>query len=110
MQRARKSFDSSTSSPSIAANRSTTCQATTTAAGSMSRRHGGGLKNTTVASGDWEGMRRDSAGEWRSRYHGYWPDGTPRGASFLYWLDSVQDSAQFERFLSAKPGRMDLWL
>jgi hypothetical protein len=28
----------------------------------------------------------------------------------LYWVDSKQDSAAFENFLSAMPGRVDLWL
>ncbi len=68
------------------------------------------LKNTTVASGEWEGMRRDEKGGWKSWYHGYWPQGTPQGASFLYWVDSKQDSGAFENVLAASPGRVDLWL
>ena len=68
------------------------------------------LKNTTVASDDWEGMRRDASGGWESRYHGYWPQGTPEGASFLYWVDSKRDSAALENFLSATLGHVDLWL
>jgi hypothetical protein len=68
------------------------------------------LKNTTVASGEWEGLRRDSNGKWQSRYHGYSPQGTPQGASFLYWVDSKQDSGAFESFLRANPGHVDLWL
>ena len=68
------------------------------------------LKNTTVASGEWEGMRRDENGAWKSWYHGYFPQGTPRGASFLYWVDSKQDSGGFENFLAAQPGRVDVWL
>ncbi len=40
------------------------------------------LKNTTVASGEWEGMRRDDDGAWKPWYHGYYPQGTPQGASF----------------------------
>jgi hypothetical protein len=68
------------------------------------------LKNTTVASGEWEGLRRDSNGEWKARYHGYSSEGTPQGASFLYWVDSKQDSGAFENFLSANPGHVDLWL
>src|SRR5690348_7983058 len=35
------------------------------------------LKDTTVASGEWEGMRRDANGAWQSWYHGYFPQGTP---------------------------------
>jgi hypothetical protein len=67
------------------------------------------LKNTTVASGEWEGLRRDSNGKWQSRYHGYSPQGTPQGTSFLYWVDSKQDSGAFESFLKANPGHVDLW-
>ena len=68
------------------------------------------LKDTTVASGEWEGMRRDEHGGWQSWYHGYFPQGTPQGASFLYWVDSKPDSGAFESFLAAAPSRVDLWL
>jgi hypothetical protein len=68
------------------------------------------LKNTTVASGDWEGMRRDEDGAWKSWYHGYYPQGTPRGASYLYWVDSKSDSGAFESVLSAAPSSVALWL
>ena len=68
------------------------------------------LKNTTVASGEWEGMRRDEKGGWKQWYHGYWPQGTPQGASYLYWVDSKQDAGAFENFLGAAPGRIDVWL
>ena len=54
------------------------------------------LKDTTVASGEWEGMQRTESGAWKPRYHGYFPQGTPQGASFLYWVDSKQDSGAFE--------------
>ena len=36
--------------------------------------------------------------------------GTPQGASYLYWLDSKQDSGALENFLKAPPGRVALWL
>jgi hypothetical protein len=68
------------------------------------------LKNTTVASGEWEGFQRDTKGVWKERYHGYWPDSTPQGASYLYWVDSKPDSGAFENFLGASPGRVALWL
>jgi hypothetical protein len=68
------------------------------------------LKDTTVASGEWEGMQRDADGAWRSRYHGYFPQGTPQGASFLYWVDSKPDSGAFEKVLGTPPARVDLWL
>jgi Calcineurin-like phosphoesterase len=68
------------------------------------------LKNTTVASGEWEGLRRDEQGKWTSGYHGYFPQGTPQGTSFLYWVDSKPDSGAFETVLAAAPSRIDLWL
>ncbi|MCC6389035.1 MAG: metallophosphoesterase [Bryobacterales bacterium] len=67
------------------------------------------LKNTTVASGDWEGMTRTKEG-WKSRYHGYFPQGSPQGASYLYWVDSQRDSGAFEKVLDSLPGRVGLWL
>ncbi len=67
------------------------------------------LKDTTVGSGEWEGMQRDANGKWEPRYHGYYPEGTPQGASYLYWVDSKPDSAAFENVLAAAP-RLDLWL
>jgi hypothetical protein len=68
------------------------------------------LKDTTVASGEWEGMQRDATGGWEPRYHGLYPQGTPQGASFLYWVDSQPDSGAFESMLAAEPPRVDLWL
>jgi len=68
------------------------------------------LKGTTVASGEWEGMRRDENGAWTSWYHGYFPQGTPQGASFLYWVDSKQDSGAFESTLAAAPSSISIWL
>ena len=68
------------------------------------------LKNTTVASGEWEGMQRNKNGEWEPHYHGYIPQGTPQGASFLYWVDSKQDSGAFESVLVAAPSSIDMWL
>jgi len=68
------------------------------------------LKETTTASGPWEGFRRDEDGEWKGVYHGYFPDGGPAGASYLYWLDDTPDAGAFESYLAAKPGAIDLWL
>lgn len=68
------------------------------------------LKNTTVASGEWEGMRRDAAGRWVSHYHGYKERGTPKGASYLYWVDSRPDARAFERYLEQHPSAVDIWL
>lgn len=68
------------------------------------------LKNTTVASGEWEGMRKDENGNWKSHYHGHFPQGSPQGASYLYWVDSKPDAQAFERYLAAHPGAIAMWL
>ncbi|MDX1983900.1 MAG: hypothetical protein SFV51_26735, partial [Bryobacteraceae bacterium] len=68
------------------------------------------LKNTTVASGEWEGMRKDAEGKWRSHYHGYFPQGSPRGASYLYWVDGRPDAQAFENYLASNPGAIALWM
>jgi hypothetical protein len=68
------------------------------------------LRETTVASGPWEGFVVDGRGGWQSHYHGYFPDGAPRGASYLYFVDDAPDAQAFERYLAAHPGAIDLWL
>jgi hypothetical protein len=82
------------------------------------------LKETTVASGPWEGYVKTAAGEWQGHYHGYFPDGGPEGASYLYFVDGQPDAQAFERYLEAhrpggrphsphdpdRPGAIDLWL
>ncbi|MSV29601.1 MAG: hypothetical protein EXQ52_12785 [Bryobacterales bacterium] len=68
------------------------------------------LKNTTVASGEWEGMRKDENGNWKSHYHGYFPQGSPKGASYLYWVDSKPDAQAFESYLESHPGSIAMWL
>lgn len=67
------------------------------------------LKETTVASGEWEGFVRNEDGSYASHYHGYFPAGGPRGASYLYWLDAQPDAQAFETYLAAHPGAIDLW-
>jgi hypothetical protein len=68
------------------------------------------LKNTTVASGPWEGCWRDEAGQIHSPYHGFKPRGTPRGASYLYFVDGKEDAQAFETYLADHPGATALWL
>lgn len=68
------------------------------------------LKDTTVASGTWEGMKKDKDGNWQGHYHGYKPLGTPQGASYLYFVDSQPDAQAFEQYLAEHPGSVDLWL
>ncbi len=80
------------------------------------------LRDTTVASGLWEGVKTDQdltesdvENKRRSiavqdRYHGASMLGTPQGSSYLYWVDSVPDAGMFERYLSQPPGAIDLWL
>jgi hypothetical protein len=67
------------------------------------------LKDTTVASGEWEGMRKQEDGTWKGRYHGYKPEGAPKGASYLYFVNSVPDAQAFETFLDENPGAIDIW-
>ncbi|MFV0338006.1 MAG: hypothetical protein ACK5LK_07165 [Chthoniobacterales bacterium] len=68
------------------------------------------LKNTTVASGPWEGMKKKDDGTWASLYHGYKPTGSPRGASFLNFVGSMEDSESFEGYLANHPGSCALWI
>jgi len=68
------------------------------------------LRETTVASGPWEGFRKDKEGKWRPYYDGYFPDGGPEGASYLYFMDGKPNAQAFEKYLAAHPGSIDLWL
>jgi hypothetical protein len=68
------------------------------------------LKNTTVASGDWEGVKKNADGAWVGNYHGYFAQGTPEGASYLYWVDSKPDSGAFEKYLAEHPKAIAIWL
>ncbi|MEH6943883.1 hypothetical protein [Bacillus sp. JJ722] len=68
------------------------------------------LKDTTVASGEWEGMQKDENGKWKPKYHGYFEQGTPKGASYLYWVESKPDAQKFEQYLEKHPGACTLWL
>ena len=67
------------------------------------------LKETTVASGPWEGYLRDENGGWQSHYHGYFPDGAPEGASYLYFVDGRPDAQAFEGYLASNTGSVDMW-
>jgi hypothetical protein len=67
------------------------------------------LRETTVASGDYQGVSRYPDGRWRhGRYHGV--DGAPEGASYLYFVDDEPKAQKFEIYLAAHPGAVDLWL
>ncbi|QIV79648.1 metallophosphoesterase family protein [Mycolicibacterium frederiksbergense] len=68
------------------------------------------LKGTTVASGEWEGVRIDDDGTLHEHYHRPFQRGTPNGASYLYWVDSKPDSGAFESYLEAHPGSVALWI
>jgi hypothetical protein len=68
------------------------------------------LKETTVASGPWEGFVKDDQGNWTSHYHGYFPAGGPEGASYLYFVDGEPDAQAFEGYLAEHPGASDFWL
>ena len=60
------------------------------------------LRDTTVASGPWEGVD--------GGYHGRFEDGAPIGASYLYFVGGEPDAGAFESYLEANPGAVDLWL
>jgi hypothetical protein len=67
------------------------------------------LRETTVASGDFEGLSRYPDGKYRhGRYHGV--DGVPEGASYLYFVDNEPKAQRFEKYLEANPGAVDIWL
>ena len=67
------------------------------------------LRETTVASGDFEGVSKYPDGRYRhGRYHGV--DGVPEGASYLYFIDDEPKAQRFERYLEQNPGAVDLWL
>lgn len=68
------------------------------------------LRETTVASGPWEGFRRRDDGSYVSHYHGYFPDGGPKGASYLYWLDNTPDAGAFESYMATHESAIDLWI
>ncbi len=68
------------------------------------------LRETTVASGPWEGFLKDEKGHWQSHYHGYFPDGAPEGASYLYFVGGQPNAHVFENYLAQNPGAIDLWL
>lgn len=67
------------------------------------------LKNTTVASGEWEGLTRDDRGRLKTHYHGYKVLGCPKGTSYLYFVGSRHDAGRFEEVLAEEPGRVALW-
>ena len=67
------------------------------------------LKETTVAAGPWEGFVKNVNGNWKGRYHGYFPDGGPEGASYLYFVGGKPDAQAFENYLIENPGAIDFW-
>ena len=58
------------------------------------------LRDTTVASGAWEGVR--------SQFHREYDDA--RGASYLYWVGDETDATAFQDYLQSHPRAIDLWL
>lgn len=68
------------------------------------------LKATTVGSGFWEAMEKKPDGKWGPAYCGYFADGAPQGAGYLYFVDGKPDAQAFERYLSAHPGAISMWL
>lgn len=68
------------------------------------------LRETTVASGPWEGFVQDEDGNWKSHYHGYFPAGGPKGASYLYFVGGKPDARAFENYLAQHNGAVAFWL
>jgi hypothetical protein len=68
------------------------------------------LRETTVATGDWEGMKKNGDGKWTTDYHGYYAEGTPREASYLCWVGDKHCEGQFEKWLENNSGKLDFWL
>jgi len=60
------------------------------------------LKDTTIASGHWEGIFYDR--------HGYTAEGAPEGSGYLYFVGEEPDAGRFESYLADNPGAIDLWL
>ncbi len=68
------------------------------------------LRDTTVATGLWEGMKKDGQGNWVTDYHGYYAEGTPDAASHLHWVGDSAGNGEFEKWLTDNPGKVDFWL
>lgn len=72
--------------------------------------HHHALKETTIASGEYEGFVPDSGPSWEGKFHGYFSDGGPMGASYLYFNGTTADAQGFESYLNSNNGATDLWL
>ena len=69
------------------------------------------LRETTVGSGDWEGVIRNPDGTYKSRYHGFHADGgSHEGTSYLYYVDGKPKAMAFEKYLETHPGAISLWI
>jgi hypothetical protein len=70
------------------------------------------LRETTVGSGDWEGLIKMPDGTIKSRYHGHQADAgdAGEGASYLYFVGDRPKALAFEHYLEAHPGAIDLWI
>jgi hypothetical protein len=72
-------------------------------------RHHHMLRETTVGSGDFEGVRKNPDGTYRrGKYHG--ADGAPEGASYLHFPGDKPKAQAFEQYFAAHPSGVDLWL
>ncbi len=68
------------------------------------------LKETTLYSDEYGGFQKDAKGRYKSFYHGYFPDGAPKGASYLYFVDGKPDAQAFEGYLAEHPNAIEFWL
>jgi len=67
------------------------------------------LRETTVGSGDFEGVEKNPDGTYRrGKYHG--ADGAPKGASYLYFLGDKSKAQAVEHYFAQHPGAVDVWL
>ncbi len=68
------------------------------------------LKNTTVASGEWEGIDGGYHGRFDHEVKPDRPEGRPVGASYIYFVGDEEDSPAFTDYMEQNPGCIDLWL
>lgn len=66
------------------------------------------IRETTIATGDWEGVRWDSdASRWTSWIHGNGRN--PKHSSRLSYIGEIEGAPHFENYFSGKPGCVALW-
>ncbi len=64
------------------------------------------VQNKSVATGELEDVRPNAEGKWIAHRHGYKDLGTPKGASYRYWVHSWPDAQVLERYLEVNNHRL----